>query len=107
MDPFLKDTCPIAEFMTYIHIGLLRVQEDVYHRPTMLSVVLMLKSEPTSLSKPERPAFSVGRFHAHHEFELGLADNSCSGNGFTISDFAPRSDNITQAILFNHFLVEV
>nr|XP_048324459.1 probable leucine-rich repeat receptor-like protein kinase At2g28990 [Ziziphus jujuba var. spinosa] len=90
MDPFLKDTCPIAEFMTYIHIGLLRVQEDVYHRPTMLSVVLMLKSEPTSLSKPERPAFSVGRFHAHHEFELGLADNSCSGNGFTISDFAPR-----------------
>nr|XP_048325996.1 cysteine-rich receptor-like protein kinase 15 isoform X2 [Ziziphus jujuba var. spinosa] len=61
MDPLLQDSCAANEFMRYVHIGLLCVQEDAYNRPTMSSVVHILKSETISRSQPERPAFSVGR----------------------------------------------
>ncbi|RXI07546.1 hypothetical protein DVH24_005319 [Malus domestica] len=46
MDPFTD------EFSRYIHIGLLCVQQDANHRPTMSSVALMLKTETISLSEP-------------------------------------------------------
>ncbi|KAK9928002.1 hypothetical protein M0R45_025160 [Rubus argutus] len=61
MDPLLKDSCSPNELLRYIHIGLLCVQEDANTRPTMSSVVQMLKSQSMSLSKPERPAFFTGR----------------------------------------------
>ena len=90
MDPSLKDSCPPNEiFMRYVHIGLLCVQEDAYNRPTMSSVVQMFTTENTSLPKPERPAFSVGRFtNGDHVQELGFA--ACSNNTMTISNFSPR-----------------
>ncbi|XP_060675529.1 cysteine-rich receptor-like protein kinase 10 [Ziziphus jujuba] len=89
MDPLLKDSCAANEFMRYVHIGLLCVQEDAYNRPTMSSVVHMLKSETISLSQPERPAFSVGRITQRHEFEPA-PDRSLSDNGLSISTFLPR-----------------
>ncbi|XP_060675677.1 cysteine-rich receptor-like protein kinase 15 [Ziziphus jujuba] len=89
MDPLLKDSCEANEFMRYVHIGLLCVQEDAYNRPTMSFVVHMLKSETISLSQPERPAFSVGRITHHHEQEIAPA-HSFSDNGLTISTFVPR-----------------
>ncbi|XP_048326384.2 cysteine-rich receptor-like protein kinase 15 [Ziziphus jujuba] len=88
MDPLLKDSCAANEFMRYVHIGLLCVQEGAYNRPTMSSIVHMLKSETVSLSEPERPAFSVGRITHDHEHEL--APDSFSDNGLTISSFVPR-----------------
>ena len=53
MDPTLKQSCDANEFMRYVHIGLLCVQEDAYDRPTMSSVVLMLTTETISLLKPQ------------------------------------------------------
>ncbi|PON41059.1 Cysteine rich receptor like kinase [Parasponia andersonii] len=87
MDPCLKDSCYPNEFMRYIHIALLCVQEDANLRPTMSSVVLTLKTEALSLSRPERPAFIASRFSSHQEI---IAINSCSINGMTVSDFLPR-----------------
>ncbi|PRQ28547.1 putative protein kinase RLK-Pelle-DLSV family [Rosa chinensis] len=71
MDPLLKYSFNPKEFLRYIHIGLLCVQEDANNRPTMSSVVLMLKSENIRLSKPERPAFFTGRSINDHCHTLG------------------------------------
>ena len=87
MDPLLKQSCTANEFMRCVHIGLLCVQEDAYDRPTMSSVVIMLTTETIILSKPQRPAFSVGRNIPHQH---QLHPDSCSGNGLTISTFVPR-----------------
>ncbi|PRQ19662.1 putative protein kinase RLK-Pelle-DLSV family [Rosa chinensis] len=89
MDPMLKDSCNPNEFLRCIHIGLLCIQEDAKNRPTMSSVVLMLKSESISLSKPERPAFFTGRSINDHCHTLGDLP-SFSVNALTISDDIPR-----------------
>ncbi|XP_021293806.1 cysteine-rich receptor-like protein kinase 10 isoform X2 [Herrania umbratica] len=85
MDPLLTDGCP-DEFLRLIHIGLLCVEEDAFNRPTMSSVVVMLKGEAVTLCQPQQPAFSVGRFADHHQ----TLPQSCSVNGLTISNIAPR-----------------
>ena len=88
IDPILlKDSCRPDEVLRYIHIGLLCVQEDANSRPTMSSVVLMLKTETISLPKPERPAFFTGR---SANMQDQIAANSCTINGLTISDDLPR-----------------
>ncbi|KAM4106086.1 hypothetical protein ACB094_04G040800 [Castanea mollissima] len=46
-----------TEIMRCIHIGLLFVQENVAHRPTMASVVLMLNSYSITLPIPLEPGF--------------------------------------------------
>ncbi|CAL5410902.1 unnamed protein product [Camellia sinensis] len=60
IDPLLMESCDLDKFLRYMHIGLLCVQEDAYDRPTMSSVVVMLKSEAVTLGQPERPVFSIG-----------------------------------------------
>jgi hypothetical protein len=85
MDPLLIDSCCRDEFLRYIHIGLLCVQEDANDRPTMSYVVLMLKNEMVTLSQPQRVAFSVGRFTDH--YEIGSHD---SVNGLSVSNIGPR-----------------
>jgi hypothetical protein len=85
MDPLLIDSCGPDEFLRYIHIGLLCVQENANDRPTMSSAVVMLKNETVTLSQPQRVAFSVGRFTDH--YETGPQD---SVNGLSISDIGPR-----------------
>ncbi|XP_024156925.2 uncharacterized protein LOC112164829 [Rosa chinensis] len=87
IDPFLVGSCDSDEFLRYLHIGLLCVQEDAYDRPTMSSVVLMLKSETVNLSQPGKPAFSIGTFSNVHN-KAGAV--SSSYNGLTISNIAPR-----------------
>ncbi|KAK3188269.1 hypothetical protein Dsin_027830 [Dipteronia sinensis] len=86
MDPLLGDTCFPGEFSRYIRIGLLCVQQDAFDRPTMSSVVVMLKAETVTLRQPERPAFSMGRFTDHREANA----NDCSVNALTVSDILPR-----------------
>jgi hypothetical protein len=84
MDPLLNDSCYPDEFLKYIHIGLLCVQEDANDRPTMSSVVAMLKNESVTLCQPQRPAFSMGRFTDHYEISHG------SINGLSVSNIRPR-----------------
>ncbi|KAH7569242.1 hypothetical protein JRO89_XS06G0129700 [Xanthoceras sorbifolium] len=45
------------EMMKCIHIGLLCVQESVYDRPTMASVIHMLNSNSVTLPAPSKPGF--------------------------------------------------
>ncbi|KAG6755870.1 hypothetical protein POTOM_039278 [Populus tomentosa] len=85
IDPLMADSCCSDEFSRYMHVGLLCVQEDPCERPTMSSVVLMLKRESSILTQPDRPAFSVGRF-ADYEANAG----NCSVNALTISSISPR-----------------
>ena len=85
MDPLLTDGCE-DEFLRFIHIALLCVQEDAFDRPTMSSVVVMLKGETVTLSQPQQPGFSVGRFAELHQ----TLDQSSSVNGLTISNITPR-----------------
>ncbi|PON85327.1 Cysteine rich receptor like kinase [Trema orientale] len=86
MDPLAADSCDTDEFLRYLHIGLLCVQEDAYDRPSMSSVVVMLKSESTTLCQPKRAAFSTGRFAGRCE---SVVDSS-SVNEVTVSDVMPR-----------------
>ena len=53
MDPLLTDSCDPEEFLRHIHIGLLCVQEDASHRPTMSFVVLMLNRQTVTLRPPQ------------------------------------------------------
>ncbi|KAM3749413.1 hypothetical protein ACB098_05G183100 [Castanea mollissima] len=86
MDPLLIDSFNRDECLRYVQIGLLCVQEDASDRPTMSAVVVMLKSETVSLSPPERPAFSMGRFTDNNE-----SDPDClSVSGLSISNIRPR-----------------
>ncbi|KAF4350868.1 hypothetical protein F8388_008050 [Cannabis sativa] len=85
MDPCFKDSCYPNEFMRYIQIALLCVQEDANLRPSMSSVVLTLKSEAPTLSQPERPAFISTRRTSRQDI---IAMNSFSVNaGMTVGCF--------------------
>lgn len=84
MDPLLCNKCNPEEFLRHIHIGLLCVQEDALDRPTMSSVVVMLKGETTFLQKPEKPAFSTGRFTNK------VNVNNHSVNAVSVSEILPR-----------------
>ncbi|PRQ23789.1 putative protein kinase RLK-Pelle-DLSV family [Rosa chinensis] len=86
MDPLLKASCSPDDFRRYIQIGLLCCQEDANNRPTMSSVVEMLKTETIKLSKPERAAFLFTGTNHHDQ----ISAQSSSANGLTISDDGPR-----------------
>lgn len=86
MDPLLADTCSLDDFLRCMHIGLLCVQEDSYDRPTMLSVVMMLNCETTTLCQPERPAYSLERLPNHKK----TCYNNLSINDLSISNAFPR-----------------
>ena len=87
IDPSLISSCDPEEFLRYLHIGLLCVQEDANDRPTMSSALVMLKSETVSLTQPGKPAFSVGTFSDLHN-KAGAV--SSLYNELTISNVAPR-----------------
>ncbi|KAG6754693.1 hypothetical protein POTOM_040487 [Populus tomentosa] len=86
IDSLLADSCCSDEFSRYMHNGLLCVQEDFGGRPTMSSVVSMLKNESSTLPKPKRPGFFAWTFTGHCEANA----SKCSVNGLTISDVFPR-----------------
>ncbi|KAK7253186.1 hypothetical protein RIF29_37698 [Crotalaria pallida] len=88
-DPLLSvsDSCPGDEFLRYMNIGLQCVQEDAYDRPTMSSVVLLLRNESATLGQPQPPAFSVGRFKVNYPNQINWEDSSVL---LTISDDLPQ-----------------
>ncbi|GLT30975.1 hypothetical protein SLA2020_057450 [Shorea laevis] len=88
IDPQLAQSWVESEVLKCIHIGLLCVQKDPVDRPTMSSVILMLKSETMTLPKPTEPAFFAGRVAA--EPALPYTDNIfCSVNEVTLSNVSP------------------
>ncbi|KAM7255190.1 hypothetical protein ACFE04_020431 [Oxalis oulophora] len=71
------------EYLRCFRVGLLCVQHDPFHRPTMSSIVLMLKSEDLStLSQPQRPPEL-----SDHDEEV---TNDFSVNNLTVSRILPR-----------------
>ncbi|GAB4831310.1 hypothetical protein Ancab_005321 [Ancistrocladus abbreviatus] len=80
------DSCRPDDFFRCVHIGLLCVQEDAFERPTMSSVMNMLKSETVVFGPPKLPAFSVGRFTDH--YEPSSPNVQCENS--TVSDFSAQ-----------------
>lgn len=87
MDPVLVVDSS-DEFLRYLHVGLLCVQEDPYDRPAMSSVAVMLRSssESTTLSQPKQPAFFMGKFVDDQSPDGDIF----SANGLTVSNMVPR-----------------
>jgi hypothetical protein len=88
VDPILLESCLDyeSEVLRCIHIGLLCVQEDPQHRPTMSNVVVLLGSESTVLPQPRQPAFSSGKMIRGNP----SASTNCSLNESIWSSISPR-----------------
>ncbi|KAL6198852.1 hypothetical protein ACLB2K_028640 [Fragaria x ananassa] len=57
MDPRLSGSCNEDQLLRCIHVGLLCVEEDADHRPTMSDAISMLTNESLPLPTPTKPAF--------------------------------------------------
>ncbi|KAJ6397036.1 hypothetical protein OIU77_021969 [Salix suchowensis] len=75
MDPVLS-TDSSSEMLRCIHIGLLCVQENIAHRPTMGSIVLMLSSHSLTLPGPSKPAFFMSSSTHQSELSSSMDYNS-------------------------------
>ncbi|XVE87852.1 hypothetical protein DITRI_Ditri19aG0021500 [Diplodiscus trichospermus] len=95
VDPTLRDGSN-REILRCIHLGLLCVQENIAHRPTMASVVLMLGSHSVSIPMPSRPAFVLDSIkESEAKSESSISDHSRSKvsnsiNEASISELDPR-----------------
>ncbi|KAL7244276.1 hypothetical protein ACSBR1_016501 [Camellia fascicularis] len=89
MDPLLGQSCVATEVSKCIHIGLLCVQEDVADRPTMSSVVVMLRNNTVTLPRPMQPAFSIGQLVLKSVQSLPIVE-LYTVNEVTHSDVLPR-----------------
>ncbi|CAL5344633.1 unnamed protein product [Camellia sinensis] len=87
LDPSLAGSCPMAEVVRCIHIGLLCVQEDPEDRPNMSSVVVLLGSKSATLPEPNQPAFSIGR--VVHIEPPSSTDHFVNSQA-TVSSISPR-----------------
>uniref|UniRef100_A0A7N0U686 Protein kinase domain-containing protein n=1 Tax=Kalanchoe fedtschenkoi TaxID=63787 RepID=A0A7N0U686_KALFE len=73
------------EIMRCIHIGLLCVQESLAARPTMSSIILMLRSYSLTLPIPSKPAFFMHSIAEPEGLELPMFPQEHSSvNRFTI-----------------------
>ncbi|OMO64949.1 hypothetical protein COLO4_31694 [Corchorus olitorius] len=62
IDPKISGDCPVDEALRWIHIALLCVQDDPALRPTMSTIVFMLRSKLVDLPQPSTPPYSAARF---------------------------------------------
>lgn len=81
LDQSITDKSNVTEVLRCIQIGLLCVQEQPRHRPTMSAVTMMLGSESAALPEPCEPAFSTGR-NLSEDME---ASRSNSASSWTIT----------------------
>ncbi|XP_050367384.1 cysteine-rich receptor-like protein kinase 10 isoform X2 [Argentina anserina] len=72
VDPLLVGSCDPGEFLRYLHIGLLCVQEDANDRPTMSSAVVMLKSETEVSLLLDIGSQSIMNYTPSSQFESNL-----------------------------------
>ncbi|XP_058094181.1 cysteine-rich receptor-like protein kinase 10 isoform X2 [Magnolia sinica] len=90
IDHLFMESCPTNEMLRWIHIGLLCVQEDAIDRPTISSVVLMLRSESMALPQPTQPGFFVSRMVVEPGKFSASTTRTPSMNEITISTIEPR-----------------
>ncbi|KAB1210085.1 hypothetical protein CJ030_MR6G011339 [Morella rubra] len=57
MDETLREVADVAQFVKFVNIALLCVQEDPSDRPNMSLIVTMLDNETATVPTPKRPAF--------------------------------------------------
>ncbi|KAM1766245.1 hypothetical protein TB1_005180 [Malus domestica] len=86
IEPLLMETCPTAEVLKCMHIGLLCVQEDPAERPTMSTVVVLLGSESIDLPEPKQPAI----FAVRRVAPISESTTDPASNGLTLSIISPR-----------------
>ncbi|XP_042513407.1 G-type lectin S-receptor-like serine/threonine-protein kinase CES101 [Macadamia integrifolia] len=85
IDSTLVDSCSMNEyeFIRYVTVGFLCVQESAADRPTMSEVVSMLSNETTALPSPKQPAFTIGKSNTGVESSLSSGHETV--NDVTIS----------------------
>ncbi|XP_028791523.1 cysteine-rich receptor-like protein kinase 19 [Neltuma alba] len=84
VDPTLmEDAGSRSEIMRCIHIGLLCVQENAEHRPTMASIVPMLSIHSITLPVPSEPSFYIWK-------SLPGIKSAGSVNQLSVSEQYPR-----------------
>ncbi|KAH7675704.1 Non-specific serine/threonine protein kinase protein [Dioscorea alata] len=95
-DSSLGDRIQADEVLRCIHIGLLCVQEDPKDRPTMGTVVLMLRSYSFPLPKPSTPAFFIrNRTSSQPNVDLRDMDlNQVSNRQCNQEQRHPRVDSV-------------
>ncbi|XP_028803278.1 putative receptor-like protein kinase At4g00960 [Neltuma alba] len=92
VDPTLmEDAGTRNEIMRCIHIGLLCVQENAEHRPTMASIFPMLSTHSITLPVPSEPSFYIWRSLPGIK-SLSSGDQSADGsiNQLSVSEQYPR-----------------
>ena len=89
VDSLLAEAYPAHEVSRCVHIGLLCVQEQATHRPTMAEIVFMLGNE-TTLPPPNKPAFINRRIINSGQDSSSSAGAPASINNVTISVLEAR-----------------
>ncbi|XP_059450907.1 G-type lectin S-receptor-like serine/threonine-protein kinase At4g03230 [Corylus avellana] len=74
MDQTLREVCKADQFVKYVNIALLCVQEDPNDRPTMSDVVTMLDDEAAVVPTPKPPEFvgQIGGLANEASFSIRL-----------------------------------
>lgn len=85
-----------SEIMRCIHIGLLCVQQNVEHRPTMAKVILMLTSFSFTLPWPSQPAYFM--YHTSNETALPLMEAYSSSERTTAESEHSEGTNRTSYV---------
>jgi len=84
IDLMISEPCYEMEILRFIHVGLLCVQEFAKDRPTVSTVISMLKSEIVDLPCPRKPAFTERQIGLDTESSK-LCQRKCSVNNVTIT----------------------
>ncbi|XP_037482210.1 cysteine-rich receptor-like protein kinase 6 [Triticum dicoccoides] len=96
-DPSLasRSSVPEEEILTYVHIGLMCVQESPADRPTMSRANAILNSDTVSLQAPSKPAFCIRACTAGPEPRHGASQGRgrpavVSPNEVSLTELVPR-----------------
>ncbi|CAA2942542.1 receptor-like serine threonine- kinase SD1-8 [Olea europaea subsp. europaea] len=81
---------PKPSLLRYINLGLLCVQENPNDRPTMSTVISMLKNEFAPLPAPKQPAFTLSRSLMNTASSSNSTGGNYSVNSLTVSMVEPR-----------------
>ena len=80
MDPALRDSCSNEQFVRFIQIGLLCVEESPIDRPAISEVIYMITNESSNLPMVKKPAFTnldsdINRNHFIDDLENNSINN--------------------------------
>lgn len=89
IDEDISSACIQEEVLRCIHVGLLCVQELTKDRPSILTVLSMLRSEIIDLPIPKQPAFTTRQIDLCTD-SLIERERKCSTNTVTVTDIEGR-----------------